>query len=95
LADQNFREGSNIMNIDREIKELVTPIIGRDATGLDETASFANDLGVDSLMILEILAAIENKYNLEISPERLAEMQTLQGVVAVAREYLAGDRENA
>jgi acyl carrier protein len=83
------------MNIDREIKELITPIIGRDASQLDETASFASDLGVDSLMILEILAAVENKYNLEISPDRLAEMQTLQGVVAVAREYLAGDRENA
>jgi acyl carrier protein len=83
------------MNIDREIKELVTPIIGKEATELDETASFANDLGVDSLMILEILAAIENKYNIEISPDRLSEMQTLQGVVAVARDYLAGDRENA
>lgn len=83
------------MNVDREIKELVTLIIGKDATQLDETVSFSNELGVDSLMVLEILAAIENKYKIEIAPEKLVDMQTLKGVIDVAKGLIAGGRENA
>jgi acyl carrier protein len=83
------------MNIDQEIKKIVSEIIGRDAEQIDAAASFTDELGVDSLMMIEILAAIENKYKIEIDPEKLAAMKTLQGVINVAQQYLNGDRKNA
>lgn len=83
------------MNIDQEVKKIVTGIIGLDAEQIDGNASFTDELNVDSLMVLEILAAIEDKYKIEIPPEKLAEMKTLQGVINVAQEYIGGDRQNA
>ena len=83
------------MNLDLEIKALVAQIIGKPAAEIDAAASFTEQLGLDSLMMLEILAAIENKYQIEIDPEKLADMKTLQGVINVAREYLPGGPSHA
>ncbi|HYH03157.1 MAG TPA: acyl carrier protein [Bacillota bacterium] len=82
------------MDIDQEIKEIVTQITGKDAAQMDPAATFTEDLGIDSLMVLELLAEIENKYDIEIPPEKLVAMKTLQGVINVAKEFINGDREN-
>ena len=60
--------------------------IGKDK--LNPDASFMEDLGMDSLRGLEILAAIENKYDISIDPDRLEDMVTLNKVISVAQEYI-------
>jgi acyl carrier protein len=44
---------------------------------------------MDSMMALEILAAIEKKYKIAIPEEKLAEFKTLSSIVAIAKEYLS------
>lgn len=76
------------MNIEKEIKEIVCEIVCIEEDSLDPEASFMEDLGLDSLRALEILAAIENKYSIMINPERLQEMTTLKNVIKVTKDYL-------
>lgn len=76
------------MNYENEIKEIVAEIVGVEQSELNPDASFMDDLGLDSLRALEILAAIENKYNITIDPERLQEMTTLNKVIGVTNDYL-------
>ncbi len=77
------------MNIEKDVTQIVSEIVGVKAEELNPDASFMDDLGLDSLRALEILAAIENLYGITINPERLQEMTTLNKVIAVTKESLA------
>ncbi|MFA5275905.1 MAG: acyl carrier protein [Candidatus Omnitrophota bacterium] len=74
--------------IDEEIKDLVAAIIEKNPQDIDPNANFYKDLGVDSMMALEILAAIEKKYKISIPEEKLASLITLNDTIAVAKEYI-------
>jgi len=74
--------------VEEEIKALVAEIIEKDPQEIDPHANFYKDLGVDSMMALEILAAIEKKYKISIPEEKLANLITLDDTIAVAKEYI-------
>ena len=50
--------GSNI-NVEKDIRELVAEILETDPSEINGAASFVKDLGMDSMMALEVLASIE------------------------------------
>ena len=56
------------MNIENEIREIVAEILQIPAEELDTSASFFDEYGMDSLRALEILAKVENRYNITIDP---------------------------
>ena len=76
------------MNHEEKIKEIVCEIVGVEREEIDPEASFMDDMGLDSLRALEILAAVENEFKITIEPERLQEMTTLNNVVGLVKEYL-------
>ena len=71
---------------ENEIRELVAGILEMDTGEIPAEASFAKDLGTDSLRGLEILASLEKKYKIIIPPERIGELGNLKGVIAVTKE---------
>ena len=77
-----------MQNVDEEITNLVATIIEKDPKDIDPNANFFKDLGVDSMMALEIMAAIEKKYKISIPEERLTSLVTLNDTIAVAKEYI-------
>ena len=74
--------------LEQELREVIAGIveIGPDKITLD--AKFIDDLGMDSMMALEILAAMEKKYKIQIPEERLGQMGSLKQVIEVAKEYV-------
>lgn len=80
-------------NIEGEIRDIIAQIIEKKPEEITLEAKFFEDLGVDSMMALEILAAIEKKYKISIPEEKLSHLTTLKDTVAVAREYL--EKKNA
>ena len=76
------------MNLEAEVTKIVCEIIGVKPENIDPEASFSEDMGIDSLRALEILAAIENKFTITIDPERLKDMNSLNNVIKVAGEHL-------
>ena len=82
-----------MQDLENEIRLLIAPIIEKDPGQITPEAKFFEDLGVDSMMALEILAAIEKKYKIAIPEEKLAQLTTLGQTVAVAREYLGGRKD--
>ncbi len=71
-----------------EIKSIIAEIIEKEPDEISPDVKFYEDLGVDSMMALEILAAIEKKYKITIPEEKLAELLTLRQTMEVAREFL-------
>lgn len=77
-----------MQNIEEEIKNIIAEVLEKDSGEILPDAKFFEDLGVDSMMALEIMAAIEKKYKITIPEEKLAQLTTLNETVAVAKQYL-------
>lgn len=71
-----------------EIKSLVAKVIKlpEEKVGLD--ADIFSDLGVDSLLGVEIFAALDKKYNLDIPESRLENISTVNDIVRLVEELL-------
>lgn len=78
-----------MQNIEEEIRNVIAEIIEKEPSEITPEAKFFEDLGLDSMMALEIMAAIERKYKISIPEEKLAQLTTLKETIAVAKEYLA------
>ena len=76
------------MNLQQEIRELVAAILQIPADELDTSASFFDESGMESLRALEILAEVENKYNITIDPDNLMKMTCIDEVVKLTESYL-------
>ncbi len=57
------------------ICELIAPL-NRKHIALGETSSFANDLEMDSLTVMDFVAAIEDEFDIIISMNQQAEIET-------------------
>jgi len=75
-------------NLEKELRSLVAEIIEMEEDKITPDASFVEDLGMDSMMALEILAAAEKKYKIKISEEHLTKMTNLRQVVEVTQKLL-------
>ena len=73
-------------NIDKEITSMVAKIIKMPEEKLDPNADLFKDLGVDSLLGVEIFASLDRKYNIEIPENRLEKIKTLNDIIAIAKE---------
>lgn len=76
------------MNLENEIKELIAGILEIDKDEILPAANFIEDLGMDSMMALEILASLEKKYKIQIPEEQLAKLNNLKDTVELTKKYL-------
>ena len=61
----------------RELQELAAEILGVEPDGVQLNVSFQRDLAADSLDLVELIAAIEDKYDVELSEEELEKMKVI------------------
>ena len=61
----------------RELQELAAEILGVEPDQVQTGVSFARDLAADSLDLVELIAAIEDKYDVELPEEELDKMQNV------------------
>ena len=67
-----------------EMKEMIAEQLNCEESSITETTTFKDDLGADSLDLFELVMALEEKYEVEIPSEELAELTTVGAVM----EYL-------
>jgi len=61
----------------KELQELSAEILGIDADQIQMDKSFQRDLAADSLDLVELIAAIEDKYDVELPDEELEKMKVI------------------
>ena len=64
------------------IKEIVCEQLGVSAEEVTSESSFIEDLGADSLDIVELVMALEEEYGTEISDEDAEKIRTVKDVIA-------------
>ena len=75
---------NNLEGIKKEVKSLISKIIQIQEEDIKENADFFKDLGIDSMMALEIIASIEKKYRITIPEEDIPKLTSLEKIY----EYL-------
>jgi acyl carrier protein len=57
--------------------EIVVEVLGVDASAVTLEARFGDDLEADSLDLVELMMAIEERFDIEIPEEELADVATV------------------
>ncbi len=85
LPFEYFANGELFMSSDLEIAERIKAVIVEQlAVSLDQVvpqASFIEDLGADSLDIVELIMALEEEYDIEIPDEDAEKIATVRDVI--------------
>ena len=72
------------MAVEQKVKQIIVEQLGVDESQVDSNASFVDDLGADSLDIVELVMALEEEFGLDIPDEDADKLRT----VGDAMEYL-------
>ncbi|MBP5288469.1 MAG: acyl carrier protein [Clostridia bacterium] len=71
------------------VKELLSKQLNIDVNSIDDDASILDDLGADSLEVVEMLMTIEDKFGIIVPDEDVPELKTVRSVA----EYLQKNAE--
>ena len=69
-----------------KMKEILAEQLGCDADMITEETSFKDDLGADSLDLLEVIMALEDEYGIEMNTEDLSDLNTVGDVMNYLKE---------
>jgi acyl carrier protein len=75
--------------IRNEVRKLIAEITEREPEEVSDTAQFVEELGIDSLMAIEMLVAVDKKYKIEISEEEFGKIKNVNDAVEAVQRHLA------
>ena len=76
------------VTLENELREIISKIIELEPEKITLDASFVDDLGMDSMMALEILAGMEKKFKIQIPEEKLNKLKNLRETINLTKEYI-------
>ena len=69
------------MSIEQRVKQIIVEQLGVDENQVDNTASFVDDLGADSLDIVELVMAFEENFDIDIPDEDAEKIVTVKDAI--------------
>jgi len=72
-----------------EVKRLIANVTEREPDEISDTAHFMDELGVDSLMAMEVMIAVDKKFKIDIPEEEFNRATNVDESVALVQKYLA------
>jgi acyl carrier protein len=74
------------MNTDKKIKVIIADQLGIPEEEISNDSSFVEDLGADSLDIVELIMAMEEEFEIEIPDEDAEKLLTVQDAVEYVKK---------
>jgi acyl carrier protein len=75
------------MDIAEKVKEIISQQLDVDLAEVKEAASFIDDLGADSLAIVELVLAFEEQFEIDIPDEDTEKIRTVGDAVSYIQEH--------
>lgn len=69
------------MSVEQRVKQIIAEQMGMDESQVDNTASIVDDLGADSLDIVEMTMAFEEAFDLDIPDEDSEKISTVKDAI--------------
>jgi len=77
------------MDIEKRVKEIIVEQLGVNESEVTPEAKFVDDLGADSLDLVELVMALEEEYNMEISDEDAEKILTVGDAIEYIKAHVA------
>ncbi len=77
------------MDIEKRVKEIIVEQLSVNESEVKPEAKFVDDLGADSLDLVELVMALEEEYNMEISDEDAEKIVTVGDAIEYIRTHTA------
>ncbi len=75
-------------NIYERVVEIVAEELAVDSDEITENSSFIEDLGADSLDVVELVMAFEEEFDVEIPDEDAEDIKTVEDAVSYLEDIL-------
>jgi len=75
------------MSVEEDVKQIISEHLGVDIGLVTPEASFVNDLGADSLDTVELVMALEEKFDLEIPDEEAEKLDTVGKAIGYIKQH--------
>jgi len=75
------------MSVAEKVKKIISEKLSVDIEEVIPEASFVDDLGADSLDLVELIMSMEEEFDIEISDEKAEQMVTVKDAI----DYVAAN----
>ena len=77
------------MSTEEKVKNIIIEQLGVSADEVVPEASFVDDLGADSLDLVELVMVLEEEFGKEIPDEAAEKIQTVQDAISYINEHMS------
>ena len=71
-----------------KVKKVVSQVIKVNESEITDNANFVFDLGADSMQSVQLVAAFEEEFNIEMDEDKALEIQNIDEAVVFISKYL-------
>ena len=75
-------------SVEEKVKHIIVEQLGVDEDEVKAEASFVDDLGADSLDVVELVMALEEEFGMEISDEDAEKLTTVREATAYIESHV-------
>ncbi|MDY6952620.1 MAG: acyl carrier protein [Thermodesulfobacteriota bacterium] len=75
------------MAVEEKVKQMVAEKLSVEVEEVIPEASFVDDLGADSLDLVELIMAMEEAFDIEVPDEEAEKLQTVQDAINYAKAH--------
>jgi len=76
-------------DIEQRVKEIIADQLGEPVENITPDKDFVNDLGADSLDVVELVMALEEEFGIEIPEEDAEKIKTVGDAINYIKQKLA------
>ena len=74
--------------VQKRVKKVIKQVLKLSEENISDEANFVFDLGADSLQSVELVAAFEEEFQIEMEEDKALEIQTVSDAVKFISQYL-------
>ncbi|MDQ7818755.1 MAG: acyl carrier protein [Melioribacteraceae bacterium] len=74
--------------VQKRVKKVIAQVLKTKGEDIPDNANFIFDLGADSLQSVELVAAFEEEFQVELPEDKALEVQTVSDAVEFISQYI-------